>query len=849
MGKREPEISNKFMECNILANKIARENRNDQIFIEHFLVAMIELNAGVGYTLIQECNTSLKSLKKELSNTFVCKEKIINIIDEGEEGEGKRINFSNTFKAILEDAEQITYELNHNLTCTGHVLLAVLRSKTDAASLLHKYGLTYEISKNQYIEICHNAGSISNSERHEDMQHEYVGQQSRNSSNKKGKSAIETYCTDVTQMAFDGKLDPVIGREKEIQRLQQILARKTKNNPVLLGESGTGKSAIIEGLAQRIVNNETTEFLKDKRLYLVDLGGVVAGTKYRGQFEERLKNLIKELEEDPKAIAVIDEMHTLAGAGAAEGSIDASNMVKQPLSRGTLRMIGITTSEEYRKFIEKDRALDRRFQPIIVNAPDKDETLEILKGLRAKYEDFHGVTYSDCALMEAVRLSAKYMQDRNMPDKAIDILDECGARAKLRLIGKPKEIIQLEEEIKSLQSKWDLMMIEESFEQCEDIDDKIEVLQADLKEQYKKIAKKAKDKSYTIKSEEIIDVVSSMTSIPLNKLKTEEDKAKYKNMEIEIAKNVVSQKEAIAAVSRAMKRSRVGLKEPNKPMGCFLFLGPTGCGKSQLAKELANYVFGDENAMLVLDMSEYQEKHDSSRLLGANPGYIGHGNAGVFESLRKKPYTVILIDEVEKAHPDVLMTFLQIMEEGRITDSMKNVINFKNTIIIMTSNIGSKKKKGATVGLVQANTIEETYEAEKARYMEAAKKEFKAEFLNRLDGVYVFRSLTKDNCREILDIHIRKFNEKNLKDQNIELALMQNVKDKLIRDGYDEEYGFRPLKRIFQNVVLDPLADYLLDLEESCKKRLIACDLKDDQITFSYRTKEELSKVHVETSV
>jgi len=830
---REPrEPSNKFMDCNILASKLAKNNSSDNITIEHFLVAMIDLKAGVGYTLLQECDTSIKALRKELYGTFakISKNELMEAVI-------SQPAFTKELIFVLEDSEKISRDLQHDLTCTGHFLLAVLRGDSRASDILAKFGLTFEIARQQYIDIINNAGTISDRIVETPSREAGLATPSANSrtSNKKAPkgSAIDAYCVDLTERAKQGKLDPMIGREAELQRLLQILARKSKNNPVLIGESGTGKSAIVEGLALKIVSQDAPESLRDKRLCSVDLGSLVAGTKYRGQFEERLKQLIKELEDDPNIIAVVDEMHTLAGAGAAEGSIDASNMIKQPLARGTLRLIGLTTTEEYRKFIEKDRALDRRFQPIVVNATNRDQTLEILKGLKPKYEDFHGVTYQDSALLEAVRLADKYIPDRNFPDKAIDIIDEVGARAKLRILDKPENIIKIEEEIAELDTKWNALVLEEAFEKCEELDQRKTDLEIILRKENKEWLNKVKEKSYLVETDEVLQVVSTMTSVPLTKLRSEEDKAKYKNMDAELAKRVVSQKEAIAALSRAMKRSRTGLKEPNKPMGSFLFLGPTGVGKTELAKALADYVFGDENALLTLDMSEYQERHDAARLTGAAPGYIGHDNAGVFEPLRRRPYTVILVDEIEKAHPDVLMAFLQILEEGRITDSKKNVISFKNAVIIMTSNVGSKKVKNKVVGLVQNNGVEENAEREKERYMEAAKKQFRAEFLNRLDGIHVFRHLSKEDCYEILDIHINKYNSKNLGEQNLHLELTQSIKDKLIKEGYDEEYGFRPLKRIFQTVVLDPLSEFLLDLDESLEKRLVIADLEDDKVVFA----------------
>ncbi|NLF83713.1 MAG: ATP-dependent Clp protease ATP-binding subunit, partial [Candidatus Gastranaerophilales bacterium] len=623
---------------------------------------------------------------------------------------------------------------------------------------------------------------------------------------------VDEFGTNLTQAAQEQRLDPVVGREKEIERLIQILGRRTKNNPVLIGEPGVGKTAIAEGLATRIVNGEVPEHLEDKRLIQLDMGLLVAGTKYRGEFEERLKKIMDEIRAAGNVILVIDEMHTLIGAGAAEGAIDAANILKPVLSRGELQVIGSTTLDEYRKHVEKDAALERRFQPIYVEQPSVEESIEIIRGLRSKYEEHHKLIISDAAIEAAVRLSDRYITDRFLPDKAIDLIDEASSKVRLRASSLPPEGKEVEAELKAVIKEKEKAIRNQEFEKASQLRD----TEADLKDKIREIAQKWKTEQEANKAvvteEEIAEIISSWTGVPVTKL-TETETERLLKLEDILHKRVIGQHQAVVAISKAIRRARVGLKSPNRPVGSFAFCGPTGVGKTELAKALSEAVFGSEDNIVRIDMSEYMEKHSVSKLIGSPPGYVGFNEGGqLTEVIRKKPYSLVLFDEIEKAHPDVFNMLLQILDDGRLTDSRGRVVNFKNTIIILTSNVGARNiehgsgKLGFTVA---SNEEEDRYEKMKDTVMEEMKKAFRPEFLNRLDDIIVFSHLTKEEIRQIVDVMLADL-IKRVQNQDIEIEIPDDVKDHLAKEGYSQAYGARPLRRLIQKVIEDALAEELL---------------------------------------
>ena len=719
------------------------------------------------------------------------------------------ILFAPDAKRVIEFAVEEARILHHQFVGPEHLLIGIVREKTGLGGrILRGFGLDEYSVRRDVLQI--------------------LGELPPQESVKYAPTPnLDRFSRDLTQMAREGKLDPVIGREREIERVIQILVRRRKNNPVLLGDPGVGKTAIIEGLAQRIASKEVPEPLLNKRVVALDLAALVAGTKYRGQFEERLKNILKELEKAPNVILFIDEIHTLVGAGSAEGSIDASNMLKPALARGEIQVIGATTLDEYRKYIEKDGALERRFQPILVDPPSEEDTLQILYGLKKRFEDFHGVEYTPEALEKSVTLSVRYITDRNLPDKAIDVIDESGALVKLKAMDLPPELKELEERIKELEKEKEIAATEQDYEKAASIRDEELRLRAkfeNLKAKWKQEIEKDKPR---VTAEDVAEVVARWTGIPVKRVH-ESDMEKLLHIEEELKKRVVGQDEAITAVAKAIRRSRVGLKGKHRPIGVFLFLGPTGVGKTETAKALAEYLFGTEEALIRFDMSEYMEKHTVSRLIGAPPGYVGYEEGGqLTEKVRRRPYSVLLFDEIEKAHPDVFNVFLQIFDDGRLTDGLGRTIDFSNTIIIMTSNLGARMiVQGGSIGFEKKFGMID-FKQMKKNVLDQVKRTFNPEFLNRLDEVIVYRPLEKKDVEAILELQVKEVNEK-LQEWEIKVKLHKSFVDWIIEKEYKPEFGARSLKRALQKHVEDLLAEELIkgtlkDIE------LVEIRVKNDQ--------------------
>ena len=662
----------------------------------------------------------------------------------------------------------------------------------------------------------------------------------------KGTPTLDSYSRDLTALARDGKLDPVIGREQEIQRVIQILSRRTKNNPCLIGEPGVGKTAVVEGLAQRIAAGDVPETIAQKRVMTLDLSGMVAGSKYRGEFEERIKKVLSEVMDDGQVLLFIDEIHTIIGAGGAEGAIDASNILKPSLARGELQLIGATTLEEYRKYIEKDTALERRFQPVTIEEPSEDESYEILKGLRGRYEEHHKVTITDEALRAAVRLSARYINDRFLPDKAIDLIDEASSKIRLSGYMEPEEIKTLEKDIEALERQKENAIKAEAYEKAGDIKKKQAKKQEKIDKIREKWKKERNQKNLVVGENEIADVVAGWTKIPVRKLEEEESERLQKLEEI-LHKRVVGQEEAVTAISKAIRRGRVGLKDPKRPIGSFLFLGPTGVGKTELCKALAEAMFGTENALIRVDMSEYMEKHSVSKMIGSPPGYVGYEEGGqLSEKVRRNPYSVILFDEIEKAHPDVFNILLQVLDDGHITDAQGRKIDFKNTILIMTSNAGAENIIAPKrLGFTSVDDEKEKYRFMKDRVMDEVKRIFKPEFLNRIDEIIVFHPLNKDNMKEIVSIMLSVINKRAMQQMGIELDVDESGKEYLIDKGYDEKYGARPLRRAIQSLLEDSLAEKILDGTVKEGERVLVSKGENGLIFETKKTTGKVEEVRV----
>jgi len=772
----------------ILAKEEARRFNHDYIGTEHILLGLIREGEGVAAAVLQKLGVSLENIRLEIEK-LVQPGPTTQIIGD--------IPFTPRAKKALELAAEEARSLGHNYIGTEHLLLGLIREGEGIASqVLLNLGMDLNSVRNEVMELLGSALPGMNAG-------------ASNQQSKTKTPALDAFGRDLTALAREGKLDPVIDRKMEIERVVQVLSRRTKNNPVLLGEAGVGKTAIVEGLAQLINAGNIPEVLRGKRIVVLDLALMVAGTKYRGQFEERIKAIMEEIKRSQDVIIFIDELHTLVGAGAAEGAIDASNIMKPSLSRGEMQCIGATTLDEYRKYIEKDAALERRFQTIMVEPPSVDQTIEILKGLRDRYEAHHRVTFTDEALEAATKLSDRYISGRFMPDKAIDLIDEAGSRARLNVLIVPPEIKKLEAHVEDLRKEKEVFIKSQDFEKAASLRDQERIARNEL-EKLNKEWSQAKDKMRPeVTAEDIAKIVSQWTGIPIVRLE-EKESEKLLKIEDELHKRVVGQNEAIEAIAHAVRRSRAGIKDPKRPIGSFIFLGPTGVGKTLLARVLAEFMFGDEDALLQLDMSEYMEKFNVSRLIGAPPGYVGYEEGGqLTERVRRRPYAVILLDEIEKAHPDVFNLLLQVFEEGRLTDSFGRKVDFKNTIIIMTSNVGAELiRKTGSLGF-KAQKEEVTYQEMKEKLLEAVKHSFKPEFLNRIDDIIVFRQLIKEDLMRIIDLEIAQVVER-LKEQGISLEVSLEAKEFLVEKGFDPVFGARPLKRTIQRYLEDSLAQEII---------------------------------------
>jgi len=779
-----------------LANQEAQRFNHEYIGTEHILLGLVKEGSGVGANVLKNLDVDLRKVRLEV-------EKLVksgpDMVTMGKLPQTPRA------KKVIEYAIEEARNLNHNYVGTEHLLLGLLREHDGvAAQVLMNLGLKLEEVREEVLNLL-GAGVESEDQPAQEKQ------------GQKGKSktpALDSFGRDLTELAKEGQLDPVIGRKNEIERVIQILCRRQKNNPVLLGEAGVGKTAIVEGLAQMVISSNVPEILHDRRIVVLDLAMMVAGTKYRGQFEERIKAVMNEVRRAKNVILFIDELHTLVGAGGAEGAIDASNVLKPALSRGEIQCIGATTFDEYRKYIEKDAALARRFQPITVEPPSKVDAVEILKGLRDRYEAHHRVQILDAALEAAVEMSDRYITGRCLPDKAIDVLDEAGARIRLRSMTKPPNLAELEEQIERLSIQKDEAVKNAEYEEAARLRDQAEGLRAKKEEMQRQWREKAKEVDGVVDEEVIAEVVSKMTGVPLTRLEKEEAQ-RLLELENELHKRVVSQDEAIKAISKTIRRARSGLKDPNRPMGSFLFLGPSGVGKTLLSKALAEFMFGDEDALIQIDMSEYMEKHNVSRLIGAPPGYVGYEEGGqLTEKIRRRPYSVVLLDEVEKAHPDVFNMLLQIMEEGRLTDSFGRHVDFRNVVMIMTSNIGADLIKGGVVpfglqGKGKGTSDDQSYVKMKDTLMKEIERYFRPEFIGRLDDVIVFKPLSRQNLEAIVEFELRKVT-KRLTDHGLKIEISLEAKDFLIDKGTNTDFGARPLRRAIEQYVEDPLSEEIL---------------------------------------
>ncbi|GHB55851.1 ATP-dependent Clp protease ATP-binding protein [Flexivirga endophytica] len=778
----------------VLAQEEARMLNHNYIGTEHILLGLIHEGEGVAAKALESLGISLDAVREQVQE----------IIGPSQQTQSGHIPFTPRAKKVLELSLREGLQLGHSYIGTEHILLGLIREGEGvAAQVLVKMGADLSRVRQQVIQLVSGYQG-------KEPQGAGVGQSSQESGTPAGSLVLDQFGRNLTQAAREGKLDPVIGRDKEIERVMQVLSRRTKNNPVLIGEPGVGKTAVVEGLAQDVVRGEVPETLKDKQLYTLDLGSLVAGSRYRGDFEERLRKVLKEIRTRGDIILFIDEIHTLVGAGAAEGAIDAASILKPMLARGELQTIGATTLDEYRKHIEKDAALERRFQPIQVEEPTIPHAIEILKGLRDRYEAHHRVTITDAALVGAVNMADRYINDRHLPDKAIDLIDEAGARLRIRRMTAPPDLREFDEKIAHVRREKESAIDGQDFEKAASLrDDEKKLIQA---KEHREKEWKAGDIDVVAEVDEelIAEVLAASTGIPVFKL-TEEESTRLLRMEDELHKRVIGNDDAIKGLSQAIRRTRAGLKDPRRPGGSFIFAGPTGVGKTELAKSLAEFLFGDEDALITLDMSEFSEKHTVSRLFGSPPGYVGYEEGGqLTEKVRRKPFSVVLFDEVEKAHPDIFNSLLQILEDGRLTDSQGRVVDFKNTVIIMTTNLGTRDiSKGVSLGFASGNDASTGYEKMKSKVNDELKQHFRPEFLNRVDDTIVFPQLTQEQIVEIVDLRVVDLDER-LKDKDMAIELTPAAKKVLAERGYDPALGARPLRRAIQREVEDVLSEKIL---------------------------------------
>ena len=785
-----------------------RQNYN-YIGTEHILLGILREGEGIAAQVLNNKGVNLDTVRQQVEA----------LVGKGQQEVGQVVGYTPRTKTILELSVEEARSLGQNYIGTEHLLLALIREGEGvAAQILAAMGLNFDSIRQEIIGLLDSEGARGK----------------RGEASAKGSNTpnLNQYGRDLTEMAREGKLDPIIGREKEIERVIQILSRRTKNNPALIGDPGVGKTAIAEGLAQKIIEGNIPEILKGKRVVTLDLSSMVAGSKYRGEFEERLKNVMNEIRESKNVILFLDEMHTIIGAGGAEGAIDASNILKPALARGEIQAIGATTLDEYRKHVEKDAALERRFQPVMVGEPTKEETLLILEGLRDKYEAHHKVKITDEAIKAAVELSDRYIADRFLPDKAIDLVDEAASKVRIKIFTAPPDLKKMEEDLAALEKEKAEAISLQNYERAAELRDRLQQIRQKLEDSRKNWNDKASLKDSVVTEEDIASIVSGWTGIPVTKL-AEEESERLLNLESILHQRVIGQEEAVLAVSKAIRRARVGLKDPKRPVGSFIFLGPTGVGKTELSKALAEALFGDENAVIRIDMSEYMEKHTVSKLIGSPPGYVGYEEGGqLTEKVRRKPYSVILLDEIEKAHPDVFNVLLQILDDGRLTDGKGRTVDFKNSVVIMTSNVGvSTIRKQAVLGFAtSSNEREDAYEKMKENVLEELKKTFRPEFLNRVDEIIVFHQLQEEHIRKIVDLMLKSLLVR-IREMNINVEVTDKARAFLAEKGYDQTYGARPLRRAIQKMVEDRLSEEMLKGEIKPGSEVLV-DIEDDKLIF-----------------
>ena len=805
MYERFTDRARKVMQ---LANQEAQRFNHEYIGTEHILLGLIKEGSGVAANVLKNLDVDLRKIRLEV-------EKLVqsgpDMVTMGKLPQTPRA------KKVIEYSMEEARHLNHNYVGTEHILLGLLREQEGvAAQVLMNLGLKLEDVREEVLNLL--GHGLEGEEAGGRGGRGGEGGEERES-RKGGKSktpALDSFGRDLTELARQRKLDPVIGREKEIERAIQILCRRTKNNPVLLGEAGVGKTAIVEGFAQRVIDGNVPELLLERRIVVLDLAMMVAGTKYRGQFEERIKAVMNEVRRAKNTILFIDELHTLVGAGGAEGAIDASNVLKPALARGEIQCIGATTLDEYRKYIEKDSALARRFQEVLVDPTNAEDTVKILEGLRDRYEEHHRVQITDDAIQSAVELSDRYITGRCLPDKAIDVIDEAGARVRLKTMSKPPNLKEIDDEVEQLNREKEEAVANQDFEKAASLRDRADKLKKKKQQITKEWRDKSRENGGVVDEEVIAEVVSKMTGIPLTRMSTE-DTLRLMKMEDELHERVISQDEAIKAIAKAVRRSRSGLQDPKRPTGCFVFAGPTGVGKTLLAKALAEFMFGDEEALIQIDMSEYMEKHNVSRLIGAPPGYVGYEEGGqLTEQIRRRPYAVVLLDEIEKAHPEVFNMLLQLMEEGRLTDSFGRNVDFRNVILIMTTNAGADAIKNEAAFGFQKPDEDASYDSMKSRVVDEIEKVFRPEFINRVNDIIVFRHLTGEDLKEVVDLELGKVRSR-LGERGLTLELADDAKEFLVKKGSNTDYGARPLRRAIESFIEDPLAEELLKGEFSGK--------------------------------